>query len=215
MRTVNTKTILFNFASKFIDNIVWVSQSSYDDYVFHNKVSKKSIVLYNVIDKENLIIKSNEYACKSNFDLIFLGRLAYPKNPERLIEIVKLLKKEKKNISLAIVGDGVERNKLEKLVDNYKLSDNVTFFGFRNNPFPILKKSKILIMTSIYEGTPMVALEAQALGKPIVATPVDGLKRIVFTNENGFLYDDNEKLAKCILMCNVKTCGIHHDGPFP
>ena len=55
-------------------------------------------------------------------------------------------------------------------------------------------------MTSIYEGTPMCALEAQALGKPIVATPVDGLKEIVINGCNGYLFDNNELLASKILF---------------
>ena len=77
---------------------------------------------------------------------------------------------------------------------------NVTFFGFLSNPYPILKKSKVLIMTSLYEGTPMCALEAQCFGKPIVATPVDGLLDIVENGYNGFLSNIDEELADNILL---------------
>ena len=131
--------------------------------------------------------------------MIFLGRLAYPKNPERLIEIMRIIKRNKENISLAIVGDGVERKNIENLAHKYELEDNITFYGFQKNPYPILKNAKILIMTSIYEGTPMAALEAQALDKPIIATPVDGLKKIITNDYNGILSDNNEVLANKIL----------------
>lgn len=199
MNNKNIKTILFNQCSKKIFKCIWVSDSSLKDYYFKTNLLKKSIVLYNVIDKDSVIKKANEYEVKENYDLIFLGRLAYPKNPERAIDIIKILKEKKKNISLAIVGDGTERRKIENMVKEYKLEKNITFYGFQQNPYPILKKSKIMIMTSIYEGTPMCALEAQALGKPIIATPVDGLKKIVKNNINGYLSDDNNELAEKII----------------
>ena len=55
-------------------------------------------------------------------------------------------------------------------------------------------------MTSIYEGTPMCALEAQALGRPIVSTPVDGLKKIIADGENGYLCNENSSFIKNILF---------------
>lgn len=199
MNGLNLKSWLFNLCSKRINDIIWVSDSSFDGYYFKNNVINKSTVLYNVIDKNEIIKKSNLYDCKKEYDLIFLGRLGYPKNPERLIEIVKLLKEKIKNISVAIVGDGNDRENVEKLIKEFNLKKNVKLYGFQSNPYPILKKSKILIMTSIYEGTPMCALEAQALGKPIVATPVDGLKKIVKNNYNGFLSNDNDEMVDFIV----------------
>lgn len=199
MNTINLKTLLFDFCSRNINQIIWVSDSSYNDYIFKKHVCDKSIILYNVIDKEQILNKSEMFDCKANYDLIFLGRLAYPKNPERLIEIINLVKKQKKDISLAIVGDGEERAKIEKMIDDYKLNENITLFGFQDNPYPILKQSKILIMTSIYEGTPMAALEAQAMGKPIIGTPVDGIKKIVKNEYNGFLSNDNTKISEAII----------------
>lgn len=85
------------------------------------------------------------------------------------------------------------------MIDDYKLNENITLFGFQDNPYPILKQSKILIMTSIYEGTPMAALEAQAMGKPIIGTPVDGIKKIVKNEYNGFLSNDNTKISEAII----------------
>ena len=198
MSTINLKTILFNYCTKNIHKIIWVSDSSFDDYIFKNRVIEKSIVLYNVIDKKEIEKKSLLYDCKKEFDMIYLGRLAYPKNPKRLIEIIKLLKSKNKDIQLAIVGDGVEREEIEKSIIKYDLSNNIKMYGFQANPYPILKMSKVLIMTSLYEGTPMCALEAQALNKPIVATPVDGLKKIVVNWKNGFLSNDSDELVESI-----------------
>lgn len=199
MNRRNLKTILFNLCSNNIDKFIWVSDSSLDGYYYKKNILNKSVVLYNVIDTKEVKNKSNAYKVEKKYDLIFLGRLAYPKNPERLIDIMKILKGKKNDITLAIVGDGSDRAKIEQLVHDFGLNDNITFYGYKQNPYPILKNSKILVMTSIYEGTPMCALEAQALGKYIIATPVDGLKKIVINDDNGFLSNDNEELANKII----------------
>lgn len=195
MNTKNFKTILFNLCSKNLFKIIWVSDSSFDGYYFKNNVKEKSIILYNVVDQKVIEEKSKEYKCDEEFDLIFLGRLGYPKNPERLIDVIELVKQKKNDIRVAIVGDGPDRNLVEEKIKEKNLNKNIKLFDFQLNPYPILRNSKILIMTSIYEGTPMCALEAQALGKPIVATPVDGLKKIIKNDYNGYLSDDNNDIA--------------------
>lgn len=199
MNSLNLKTMLFNFCSKKVDKIIWVSDSSYDGYYFKKNVKNKSVILYNVIDDKDIIKKSQLYECSKKYDLIFLGRLGYPKNPARLIEIIKLIREKKKNISVAIVGDGQDKKNVENLINSYNLTKNISLYGFQTNPYPILKNSKILIMTSIYEGTPMCALEALSLGKPIVATPVDGLKKVVVSNKNGYLSNSNGSLCNYIV----------------
>ena len=225
MNTKNFKTILFNLCSKNLFKIIWVSDSSFDGYYFKNKVKEKSIILYNVVDQKAIEEKSKEYKCDEEFDLIFLGRLGYPKNPERLIDVIELVKQKKNDIRVAIVGDGPDRNLVEEKIKEKKLNKNIKLFGFQSNPYPILRNSKILIMTSIYEGTPMCALEAQALGKPIVATPVDGLKKIIKNDYNGYLSNNNNELSHKItsffandkykLLCSntsvlfEKTVNIH------
>ena len=195
MNSLNLKTILFNISSFKISKMIWVSESSLNGYFFKKNIINKSIVLYNVVDEKVILEKVKKYNHNKNYDLIFLGRLGYPKNPERFIEIVKMVKEKKKDVTVAIVGDGEDRAKVNDLITKYNLSKNVDLHGFQSNPFPILNNSKILVMTSIYEGTPMCALEAQALGKPIVATPVDGLKKIVINDYNGFLSSEDAILV--------------------
>ena len=66
------------------------------------------------------------------------------------------------------MGDGDLARHIVELSKKLGIDKNVTFFGFRDNPIKILYCSKVMLMTSRYEGTPMSALEAQALGVPIV-----------------------------------------------
>ncbi len=190
MRTINAKTVLFDLCSRKVDSFIWASESSLFGYCFSKRVKNKSIVLPNVVDVKRIRRLSNQYVCKDDFDLIFLGRLGYPKNPEKFIEMVVLVKKVLPDIKVAIVGDGPEADRIQLLVNKYGLCRNVRMFGFQSNPYPILSNSKILVMTSEYEGTPMCALEALAMGKMVVATPVDGLLSLIVNGRNGYLIGD-------------------------
>ena len=63
----------------------------------------------------------------------------------------------------------------------------------------MLKNARLMLMTSLWEGTPMCALEAMALGVPIVSTPVDGLCDLVEPGKTGFLESEDQTLAdRCL-----------------
>lgn len=195
----NIKSILFLLVYRRFKKIIWVSNSALENYRFSSIVSKNSIVLYNVIDSNEVEKKSEEFVVKEKYDLVFLGRLADVKNPVRLIEIMKLIVNKNDKIKLAIVGDGDLRKEIENKIKENKLENNIKMFGFQKNPYPYLKKASILMMTSRYEGTPMAVLEALSLGLVIVSTPVDGLKDIIKDGENGFLLKTNEEIGVKIL----------------
>lgn len=203
-RSISVKSISFFLAARKAKHIFWVSKSSFEGYFFHSFFKKKSSILYNIVDVESLnrcsVMDHNEY----NYDLVFIGRLTYPKNPERLLTICSKLAQIVADIKVAIIGKGeLETVLLNKIIE-LKLENNIDFLGYRQNPYKILRDSKIMVMTSRWEGTPMVALEAMALGIPIISTPVDGLKDIVTNGENGFLLDSDDEIAKHIfeLLCN-------------
>jgi len=199
MDKLSLKTIVFNFFSKKLDKIIWVSKSCYEDYYFKNKVENKSITLPNIISIESLKNKANSETTNEKFDVVFVGRLVVEKNPTRLIEIANEIKKSKDDFKMCIIGDGEYRNEMQDLVNQYDLHENVVFKGFLSNPYTILANSKVMLMTSIMEGTPMSCLEALSLGVPMVSTKTDGLVEIIQQGYNGYLYDTNEESAKFIL----------------
>lgn len=201
MRKLNLKTTMFNYFSKKMNKIIWVSDSALENYYFSKKenIIKKSIVLYNVINPEEIVKKSNEKLVNKSYDIIYVGRLVYAKNPIRLIELLALIKKQYPKLSVAIVGDGEYKNQMLEKIDELGLEKNVDMLGFQNNPAAYMKKSKLMVMTSIYEGTPMCILEAIAMKLPIVSTPTDGISKIVENGVNGFLSNDNEELANNII----------------
>lgn len=197
-RKLSIKSILYLLAAIKAKHIFWVSNSSFNGYCFHNFLKKKSEVLVNVINADDLYNKAEKDPNEYSYDAIYLGRLAYPKNPQRLVTIFEKVVKKDKHFTAAFVGEGEDREEVENLILNKGLQSNVFCLGFSNNPYKILQSAKMMIMTSLWEGTPMCALEALAMGIPIVSTPVDGLCDLIENGENGFLSDSDDELAnKC------------------
>lgn len=199
MSKLNIKTLLYFISSIRYKKIFWVSQSAYEHYFFKEYIKNKSTVLYNVMNKKDIIEKKNKDVNEYDFDICYVGRLTYQKNPERLIEVLRIACDRKKDLKVAIVGNGDLFEKTQEDVINVGLEQNIKFLGFMNNPLKVMSNSKVMIMTSRYEGLPMSVLESMALGVPVVSTPVDGLLDVVDNGINGFLNDDNKQLAECIL----------------
>lgn len=199
MRKMTIKSLLFKLSGKMYKKILWVSKSALEDYKYKKNVIEKSVVLYNVVDSKKVLDFLNKDKNNYSFDAIYLGRLEYVKNPLRLIELINKVKKQKNDFKMAIVGTGTLKDAVIEKIKELGLENNITLFGYVDNPYKILSCSKIMIMTSIYEGTPMVALEAMSLGKPTISTPTDGMIDIITNDVNGYLSDSDEELAEKII----------------
>lgn len=198
-RGVSLKSILYYIAARKAKHIFWVSQSSYNGYVFHKSLEKKSSILYNVIDIEALKRKMEKDTNDYDFDIVYLGRLTYQKNPERLLSVLRKIRDRYQGVKIAVIGTGDLEAEIKRTAVETGMSSSVKFLGFLSNPSKILHDAKAMIMTSRWEGTPMCALEAMALGVPIVSTPTDGLKDVISEGETGFLSDDDDVLAmRCV-----------------
>lgn len=204
LNKISPKSLAFAIAARRVRHIFWVSQSSYDGFVFRKCVESKSSVLYNVIDVDALYKKMSSDSNTYGYDVIFLGRICYEKNPERLVRVLKLVADRYPELKAAIVGNGVLFDTVKAQAEELGIIQNVDFLGFRSNPLKILHDSKVMVMTSIREGTPICALEAMALGVPIVSTPTDGMKDLVIDGETGYLSDSDDVLAEKIrdILCD-------------
>ncbi|HIH71972.1 MAG: Glycosyltransferase, family 1 [Thermococcales archaeon 44_46] len=142
---------------------------------------------------------------KEKYDIIFAGRLIKEKNVELLIRAVKLLKAEMPDVRVLIIGDGPQRERLEKLVREFGLTENVYFRGFLDEHEKLIsyvKSSKVFVLPSIREGFGITALEANASGIPVVTviSPLNAVKDLVIPGYNGFLaFSTPNSLANSIL----------------
>lgn len=198
-RGLSPKTVGYLLAGFRAKHIFWVSQSSFDGYAFHKLFARKSSVLYNVIDTDEIYTKLSQDSNTYDYDLIYVGRLTYQKNPQRLLRLCARLKQDKPDLKVAIVGTGELEEELKALCKELNLEDTVRFLGFQPNPIKMVAGSKAMILTSRWEGTPMCALEAMALGTPVVSTPSDGMKDLLTDGVSGYLTESDEQMAVDLL----------------
>ena len=202
-RGLTVKSIAFIFAARKAKHIFWVSDSAYNGYFFKQFFKRKSSVLPNIIDIDALYDKMQKDTKTYDYDVVYLGRLSYPKNPQRMISVLSKVLKEIPNARFAVVGSGELEEETKKAAVDCGVYHNIDFLGFMSNPLKIVHDSKVMIMTSRWEGTPMSALESMALGTPIITTPTDGLINLIDNNVNGFASDDDDVLKdKIITLMN-------------
>jgi len=165
----------------FFDKVVCISETVKLDLIDNCgfKFKKKLQVLYNPHDV--IAIKSlSEDNLESVFEeqlfqnkvILFLGRISLVKALWHLIKSFSLIENNDNSIKLVFVGEGdVQlKNYLSELSVKLGINDNIVFLGKKSNPYPYLKRASILALTSYYEGTPNVIIEAIAVETPIVSS---------------------------------------------
>lgn len=198
-RGLSVKSILYYYAAGKAKHIFWVSKSAYEGYAFHEKFEGKSSILYNVIDAEEVYRKAAQDEKEYVYDIVYVGRLTSPKNPQRLVKVLAGIAVKSPGMRAAIIGTGNLEAETKQAIAEHHAENSIDMLGYSSNPYKAMKQAKILIMTSRWEGLPMCALEAMALGVPIVSTPTDGLKEIVENDKTGYLSDDDTLLIdRCV-----------------
>lgn len=180
--------------------ILTVSSSVMDEYVFGKFFRSKTTIMGNPIDLGRIRKMSGNEDAKKDIDVIFLGRLSAQKRPELFIDIIKKLAKNDPGIKAVMVGDGELNEKVRSLIEKSGLCENISMLGFQDNPYVILKRARVMCMPSSWEGFGLAAVESLALGVPVFASPVGGLKNIV-DNSCGGLCNNREEFIRKIEKC--------------
>lgn len=152
-------------------------------------------ILHNIVDDQEIIEKSNDLnpaIQKRKFTVVILGSIYYPKNYPRLIDATYRLKEDGFDFDLWILGDGEDRSKIESMIFEKGLANNVTLWGFQDNPYPFLEAADLLVCSSIYEGFSTFITEGLILGKPIVTTDCSGMHELLGESENGLITENDD-----------------------
>lgn len=183
------------------------------------KVSEKFVTVNNLLDlnkiyedakKEENIIKTNEESKQliignspsgieiikfnnNNFNIFASGRLSPEKGFDNLIEAFYYISNEYPEAMLYILGEGKERTSLETLIHNYGLTERVYLLGHQSNPFSLINKADLFVLSSYYEGQGLVLLECMALKKNVLSTDLEVTRGILDNGKYGMLKDNDAK----------------------
>ena len=135
--------------------------------------NKSSYFLYNPLDIErikekSLITLSEDQKLLDNDFILQVSRLDAGKNHIEMIDIFHALKQKGIKEKLYIIGEG-NTEQLEARIQELNLEEECFLLGRRDNPFPFMKKAKLFIHTSLFEGLAMVLIESMVCGTPVVA----------------------------------------------
>ena len=147
----------------------------------------KTSIIYNGYDYEKMSNMAIETEKVDSFDLLYCGRMDQNKNPLLFVDVVYRLIKKGKKVRACMLGTGIIENEVKKKIKEYGVEKNIILKGYVRNPYPYLKKCKILCLTSFTEGFPTVIVEAMFFGKPFITTPVAGSKELSKDNLCGFI----------------------------
>lgn len=173
------------------------------------RVSKENIKLvYNSVDTDKF--KPDDHlrqqtrqelnASETQNVIGFLGRLAWVKGVDLLVEAFALLSRTNPELVLVLAGDGPELDSLKQQARRLGILDKVKFLGFRNDVSQIINAFDIAAIPSRQESLGIVALELMSAKIPIVCSGVEGLAEIVLDNQTGLVTSQNkpEQIAASI-----------------
>ncbi len=188
--------IIERFLNKWVDILVCVSEADQNLVLKHKTISEnKIVVIKNGIDLKRFQISQQEVEdikqnleLRNNFILTTIGRLHQPKDYFTILRALKILISWIKNIKLLIIGDGPLRESLEKGVKNLGLKKYVKFLGFWEDIPVLINLSDIIILSTKWEGLPLVPLETGACKKPIIASDVEGVRETILDKKTGYLF---------------------------
>lgn len=179
LRTICLKSVVYGLSCLRYKEILTVSDSVMEEFIFGNYLHEKTTMVGNPINLQKIRTSARKAELVDESDIVFLGRLAEQKRPVFFIDIIEEISKRIPNVRVAMVGAGDLISEIERKISIGGLQDNIRLYGFQKNPYGLVNNSKILVMPSAWEGFGLAAVEGLALGKPVVATPVGGLKNIV------------------------------------
>lgn len=193
-KSLKTEALAIRFLYKLSDSVIAPTQAVATDLMKNYLVPEKLIKII-----PNWTLFPLKVPLKPVYDLIYIGRFEKEKNLREFIEIIKLIRDDKKDIKTCLVGDGSYLEELNTLIDKFKLRNNIKIFPPQTNVEIFLQKSKLFLLPSQNEGMPNVVLEAAMCRTPTVARHFPGSEEVIENYRSGILYDN---LPEAVL--NVK-----------
>ncbi len=159
--------------------------------------SAKFRCVYNKLIAEDVLKKSREKVVEFDhrfLNLITVARIQnISKAYDRTLRVMTQLKKEGYAFRWHIIGDGENREDVQRLIREYGLEEEIKLLGAKSNPFPYVAAADLFLLCSYYEGFPMVIDEALSLGVPVMVTKYAAAEEQVEHGKNGIIVPNTER----------------------
>lgn len=157
---------------------------------------EKIVVIYNAVEPAKAT-RPATLPLKTPVTAVTVGRLVPHKRIDWILEAVARIK----DLGLVVVGDGPERERLERIALDLGLKDQTFFAGQRerSEALALMAACDLFLLNSTYEGLPHVVLEAMALGLPVVASAVGGTPEVVRDGETGLLVGSEDGALEAVI----------------
>lgn len=188
---------------RYLDNIVTVSNECVNSIcALCPEAADKVRYLPNIVSGNLIKAKAETEKAPQTpegvFSIVSVGRLEQVKGFDMAIRAAAILKEKQTDFYWRIIGDGSERENLEKLIAEHGLEKHVVLEGLKENPYPYVKDSDLVVQTSRFEGKSIVLDEAKILGVPILATNYATVRDQVSPNEGWVVGMSPEEIAEGI-----------------
>ena len=183
-----TRNIAMRMAAEYCSYVITLTDR--DKAYWENNLKCKAIIkrIYNPIPFDNMYLPKFE---KKKRIAIAVGRLTHQKGFDVLIKIWADLYHYNANWTLKIIGGGEEEHSLKTYCQNHDIS-NIEFISVTDNIQDYYSEASLYLMTSRYEGFPMVLLEAQEYGIPVLAFDCEtGPSELILHNKTGWIINNN------------------------
>jgi len=196
--------------SRFTDAVIFVSQADLRRGMkLRLAPAGKARLIRNGIDPAGMIPGFDRAAKKIELGsdgrplIVAVSRLHRQKGLKYLLRAVPLIREGIPAVKVVIAGGGPLASKLASAVRRLRIGESASLLGEREDAREVLAAADVFVLPSLWEGLPYVLVEAAALGKPIVASDIDGVREVVRSGETGVLVpprDPGSLAASLILL---------------
>ena len=203
------REIAYRLTDSLADLTTNVSQAAVERYIRVGAAPKDKIIFVpNGIDisrfkpdRDTGWRLRNELGIDNYFVWLAVGRFEAAKDYPNMLQAFKMVVDKKQDTLLLLAGQGSLLEETRKLANELDLEDKVRFLGVRRDVPDLMNAADAYVMSSAWEGMPMVLLEAEACGLPVVATDVGGNSEVILNNKSGYIVPpgDSEALAAAMM----------------
>lgn len=184
--------------SKF-DIIVSVSKDVQAAFMNLFQLDEKGVVIYNTNETDKILEMATKKVepdifSSNEFKICAMGSLYSVKGFDRLLKVHKRLRDKGYMVHTYVLGEGIEREQLEKQAKQFGVEDSFSLLGYHKNPYAYMMQCDLFVCSSKSEGFSTAVTEALILGMPVVTTMVSGMKELLGENqEYGIVVQNNEE----------------------